>query len=638
MSRAFVFGLLLATLVALGFRCMDLDRRPMHGDEAVHAIKFRDLWDDGKYKYDPNEYHGPSLYYLTYGWAKLTGAPKFSQINESTLRMVPVLFGVGLVLLLVFVADGLGPSATVWAALLTAISPAMVFYSRYYIHEMLLVFFAFLTIAAGWRYWRGRRLIWAVVGGLGFGLMHATKETFVFSVVAGVGALIANCWWGRRMGENRCFKEIPPAHIFAAVAAWAVVVVVLFSSFFTNSNGIVDSVKTYEPWFKRAGGASPHIHEWHFYFDRLAWFHRLKGPTWSEALILGLAVIGLHRAFTGRGLADSSRAFVRFIGFYTVGLTGIYCVIGYKTPWCLLNFWQGMIVLAGVGAVALIRLVDKKWYRYATVTALLTGMVHLGVESVRANGDYAAAESNPYVYAHTADDLLNLVDTVEGLAKVYPGGHDMVIQTVAPESDYWPLPWYFRKFKNQGFYDELPAPPYGPVMIISAKLQPGGSSLVIADEVTHSIELAKRLTEHSDAVAAFIWEQLPEGQRAAITNSLATTNKVDQLRSSLAASLNFMVSGYSIFDQARFQGVQLRAETEQLAREKPIGDEAARLNRMLLEDAFPTELAKHRVGLTERKTHVSLGMTKLRTKNFLELWVDSKLMERYIARSNNEQK
>jgi predicted membrane-bound mannosyltransferase len=40
----------------------------------------------------------------------------------------------------------LGRAETLWAALYLAISPAMVFYSRYYIHEMLLVFFTAVLV------------------------------------------------------------------------------------------------------------------------------------------------------------------------------------------------------------------------------------------------------------------------------------------------------------------------------------------------------------------------------------------------------------------------------------------------------------------------------------------------------------
>ena len=41
---------------------------------------------------------------------------------------------------------------------------------------------------------------------------------------------------------------------------------------------------------------------------------------------------------------------------------------------------------------------------------------------------------------------------------------------MAPDSDYWPLPWYLRHFKRVGWWDKVPADPYAPMMIVSAKL------------------------------------------------------------------------------------------------------------------------------------------------------------------------
>jgi len=40
-------------------------KRPMHGDETVHAIKFGELLEQGSYKYNPIEFHGPTLNYLS---------------------------------------------------------------------------------------------------------------------------------------------------------------------------------------------------------------------------------------------------------------------------------------------------------------------------------------------------------------------------------------------------------------------------------------------------------------------------------------------------------------------------------------------------------------------------------------------
>ena len=46
---------------------------------------------------------------------------------------------------------------------------------------------------------------------------------------------------------------------------------------------------------------------------------------------------------------------MRLIAFYTFWMTVIYTVLPYKTPWCLLNFLYGMILLAGIGAAAVMR-------------------------------------------------------------------------------------------------------------------------------------------------------------------------------------------------------------------------------------------------------------------------------------------
>src|SRR5678815_2857443 len=83
---ATALGLLFATGIALVLRCPQLGARPMHNDEAVNAIKFGRLWESGSYQYDPNEHHGPTLYYATLALAKATGAPEFPRFTETRLR------------------------------------------------------------------------------------------------------------------------------------------------------------------------------------------------------------------------------------------------------------------------------------------------------------------------------------------------------------------------------------------------------------------------------------------------------------------------------------------------------------------------------------------------------------------------
>lgn len=470
--------LLLAIAAALFLRAPDLGDRPLHNDESTNAIKLGALWDKGEYKYDPHEYHGPTLHYFSLPFLWLAGVKSSADISDAQLRIVTVAFGAALLLLLFLLRDGLGNTATAWAALFLAVSPAMVFYSRYFIHEMLLVFFAFLTLAAGWRYAKQRSLCWSVVTGAGLGLMFATKETFVLTLTAMGFALVTTRLWNRwRAAQSAApaadvpYTKWSPTlpHLAVTVLTAAAIWLLFFTSFFTNAAGLMDSIKTYEPWLHRAGGASPHIHPWHFYFERLLWFHPAKSPVWTEAILLILALIGVAAGFCGNRARVASPPLVRFLSFFTFALTGIYAIIGYKTPWCALNFWLGIILLAGVGTGVLIDSLRNATTRAIMITLLGAGALHLGVQAWLLTRQFPADLRNPYVYAQTSPHARELVARVQAIGHVAPDGFSTVVKVISPES-YWPLPWSLREFKHVGWYDELPADPYAPIVLTSAKL------------------------------------------------------------------------------------------------------------------------------------------------------------------------
>jgi uncharacterized protein (TIGR03663 family) len=473
MNRWFGAGLLLIAGLALALRIPQLERRPMHNDEAVNALKFRDLWEKNSYVYDPNEFHGPTLPYSTLAPAGLTRVPDFNAFTEATFRWVPVLYGVALILLLPLFAEGLGRTASLWAAGFTAISPAMVFYSRYYIHELLLVFFSALALAAAWRYSRRPCAGWSIAAGLAIGLMYATKETFVFAIVCMVLALVSTLLWSRQI-EGRVIDlkaAFKAKHLLLALAVALLVSVAFFTSFFTNARGPLDSLHTYLPWLTRAGGDSPHQNPWYFYFRRLLFFHYKNGPIWSEALIFVLAGIGVASAFWNRNRPSSDVDFVRTIAFYTMGLTAVYTLIPYKTPWCLLGFWHGMILLAGVGAVTALRFFPKPGARFGVSLLLIVGAAHLAWQAWQASYPYAASQLNPYVYAHTSPDLVKLANKVEALAQVSPQRHQTLVKVMCAANDYWPLPWYLRRFQNVGWWGQIPEDPSAPIMIVSSKFE-----------------------------------------------------------------------------------------------------------------------------------------------------------------------
>jgi uncharacterized protein (TIGR03663 family) len=472
MTRSLTLVLLLAAGAALALRWPNLNQRPMHNDEAVNAIKFGQLWNHEGYKYDPNEHHGPSLFYATLALERLTAAPDLSHYSDARLRFVTVLFGLGLLLLLPLVVDGLGRNGVFWAAIFSATSPALVFYSRYYIHEILLVFFTFLTMVCAWRYWRTRTVGWVLLTGMALGLMAATKETFIITFSAAALALGINQVWNHVLdasGPAAKAPRIPLWHLAAAAGMCLAVALLLFSSFFTNPEGPLDSIRTYLPWAHRAGGESPHVHPWYFYLQRLLFFQIANGPFWTEGIILFLAILGTVAGFRRTRLGGANASFVRFLGLYTFLLTAFYSLLAYKTPWCLLSFWHGAILLAGVGAAFLVRNTKGKLWRSGTTGLLLAGVVHLSWQAWRANTTYAADPRNPYVYAQTSADVLRLVDQIEDLAKVDARGHKLLVKVMAPDGDYWPLPWYLRRFEQAGWWDHVPEDPFAPIVVASAK-------------------------------------------------------------------------------------------------------------------------------------------------------------------------
>ena len=475
--------ILAATIVALALRLPRLAQRPMHGDEAVHAIKFGDLLEDGIYEYDPNEYHGPTLNYLTLIPARLASAEKLTEVSELTLRIVPVFFGVLLVLLLLLMVDGLGAGAAVYAAVLTAISPAMVFYSRYYIQEMLLACFTFGVIVCGYRYTRSKNVKWVLLTGMFLGLMHATKETCIIAFGSMLLALLLMLLMRRPKGPLiNAAKEIKPSHLIAGLVAGAVVSILFYSSFFTNLGGIVDSIRTYTTYFDRAGNNTLHIHPWYYYLKMLIYSRYGDGPIWTEALIVFLAVVGFIAAMTKKGLQDIRHKtqdtrhktqdtglesgvwslesgvnvhLLRFIGFYTLVLTVAYSVIPYKTPWCMLGFLHGMILLAGVGAVVLVKLMPNVLPRLIILLLLFGGSVHLSWQSYLSNYKFYADSLNPYVYAHPTTEVFTIVEKIKEYASVHEDGYDIPIDVICREDDYWPLPWYLRSFKRARWLNEV---------------------------------------------------------------------------------------------------------------------------------------------------------------------------------------
>jgi uncharacterized protein (TIGR03663 family) len=490
MKRGWCFPALLgAVAVASALRLGQLDIRPMHCDEAVHASKFGRLLERGEYRYDPQDYHGPTLNYLTLPVAWATSTAQLADATETQLRLVPALAGIALVAATWLLRDLVGDLAAVFAAMFCAVSPAMVFYSRYYIQEILLVLFTFGAMAALLRLSRlgdvsagvsadaarsrrprnGHFVAWLVACGACIGLMHASKETFVIPVAAMGVAAAATLPPLRRAGPARLAKA------GALVAVVGLGTSSLFhSSFLTNPQGAIDSLATYLVYFQRAagdGGAAAHVHSGDYYFRVLFWWHSDGGAVWTEVAVLVLATIGGVAAATGRDIAPAHRSAALFVAAFTVLTAAAYSAFPYKTPWCALGFLHGTILLAGVGAAAFCRSMTSRAGRLLAGALILAALGHLAWQAWRASFPACADPTNPYVYAHTTPDVPELARRVKQLAGVHPDRAAMRVQVVCPADDYWPLPWYLRDMTRVSWCSQVPGGSPAPLLITQPSLE-----------------------------------------------------------------------------------------------------------------------------------------------------------------------
>lgn len=545
LDRLALMLIVLAAVTAIGLRAMHLDRRPMHTDEAVNAIQFREMLQAGYFEYDPvvRHGHGPALFYLAWPFYAVSDADNFSDATEITFRFAPVVFSGLMVLLLIPLRVVIGRLGAMVSAWLLALSPAFVFYGRVFIHETIYVFFILALIAAVWSYLH-RPGVWrAMAVGAALALSHASKETCVIVWAAlAIGLIVA---WIVRGREGRESEKILrgrrctdcAAAMLAAVLLW----VVVFSGFFQDWRGLTESIGVYSHYLNRASGEQGHAYPWWQYFFWTTGgdlqVNGLLGGWWGDSLVWLLGAIGIFAAILGYAAqrrggfvtseAAARRHFARAMSIYTLLLVLIFSTFTYKTPWNALPFLLGMALLTGAGVQTLWRLLRAPIWQMGLILIICAAVLHTGYQSyfviVRGEGAsqrsrYEHHRDNPYVYGHTVRDAAKLAERIEQIAEVSPQQHNMVILLMAHLDNQWPTPWYLRRFTRIGYYpqwlpEELSGFTNDPAIIITDKDVAEQARAFLGDRYLQEIYQLR----HSSAgmtpnpmVAAFIREDLFE--------------------------------------------------------------------------------------------------------------------------------
>lgn len=448
---------------AAWLRFHDLGHKIIHADEAVQGWKTGLLMEGEGYTYDPGDHHGPTLYFLAAPMARLRGENSLADLSVTTLRLLPAFAGVGVVVVTVAFGFLLGRRAALGAAAFTALSPMLVFYSRHFVQEMLLVLFAAVFLLCIWRWIVTGVRGWLPAGGFAFGLMVATKETWLIVAFATAAGLVAAAAPDQEF-RDRFRHRGSWLWIGASVLLGLFVAAAMYSSGFTNLAALKEVWAGLLIGSERATDGG-HAKPWSHYLDTLLWT-RKRGFTYTELGVLFLALLTVPLAF-GKTEDRLSRAAARFLGIYTLVMAVVYTVIPYKTIWLFCGVLHGLAILAGIGAD---RWLAKKRPHLAVVlgcAGIAAIALNYGVQAHRASTTDANRPWNPYAYVETSSDLLRLPGRIEAISSAFSESGDPIIKIAMP--NFWPIPWLLRGYNNVGFWTEPDFDPSADVLIVSAE-------------------------------------------------------------------------------------------------------------------------------------------------------------------------
>jgi len=466
------WGLAVCAIIGLAalLRVASLPSKPLHHDEGINGMFMMNLFRNGVYRYDPANYHGPSLYYS----ALITTTANsvfFGKAGLSTfaIRIVPAMFGIGTVWLITTLRPYVGALAAAAASLLICVSPGHVFFSRYFIHEVPFVFLTLATVVSWLKFEETAYPKYLIYMAACAAVLFSTKETAVISCSALVLAGVSS----RRL----CRKPVPHivlradlvpranpieavgslALIAAAALAFAFIEVVLYSSFFSNfPQGVIDSVRTYSYWLR--AGVTEYAHPWYFY---LFWLFKEEVP------VLFLGLVGIVLAIVRR-----QHRIALFVSIWAIGICVAYSLISYKTPWLTLNLVLPLAIMAGYAVQWCYDFAIDRRALILKITVFVIFLASLGwssYQSINLSFFRYDDETIPYSYAHTSRDLLGLVDEINSIAVDNNLGKQMRIVVVSPE--HWPLYWYLRDFPGIEFADKI-EPTTGEVLVALEKQVP----------------------------------------------------------------------------------------------------------------------------------------------------------------------
>jgi uncharacterized protein (TIGR03663 family) len=471
-------------LFALILRLIWLGLKPAHFDEGVNGWFVDSMTRQGYYHYDPTNFHGPFHFYVLFLAQTLLGREIW------VLRLPLALVSTGCVAMVLAYRCYFQTRVCQIAALAMAISPAMVFYGRYAIHESWLLFFLLLTVWGGAGLWRfgKRKHLWAAAMGLTG--MILTKETYLIHVVALVLAVPCLLFYEKASHSTRfpfAGWKFGKIEVLKAALVSAALIVFFYTGAFLDwpswkapasgpRGGLAGLYETFGAWIQTGVGkdasGNEHLtgHEkpWHYWLQLMAGVECEKDaphPIFRKTIASELpALIGLLVSLAL--LWPRTNRLGRYLAVYGLGALIGYSLVPYKTPWCIIVLAWPFYFVFGLAVMRFAQKVDR-WVAGGLTLVLFAFTLHA---TWQLNFHHFADEYEPYVYVQTREDINKLLDPLQALVKRDPRNRYITGHILVPEQHpfYWLLADYPKI--EMSTVDPLPDPIDADILLVDDPL------------------------------------------------------------------------------------------------------------------------------------------------------------------------
>ncbi len=203
---------LVVIVVAAGLlRFWDLGGRAAHHDESLHGYYSWFMAGGGGFHHNPL-LHGTVQFITTSVAFRVFGA------SDATLRVLPALLGTIVVALpYVLFRNRMGTWGAITAAGLLAISPGILYFSRFARNDIYIVLITLVLFWTMWAYMDTRRFRYLVIASATLAIGFATKEIMYLIVLVPITFLIiAHISHARRLIRTP-LREWPPAAVYGLI-------------------------------------------------------------------------------------------------------------------------------------------------------------------------------------------------------------------------------------------------------------------------------------------------------------------------------------------------------------------------------------------------------------------------------------